>query len=172
MYKGQDEMKDIDIMTSTGGIELLGRTQDQLAGSEERMAAILASCRKSELSGLILLGGTRTATDAARLAEYFASQKASTSVVLVPCGIENSLLNPFVEATLGFDTAAKTVAQIVANTCTDGASARKYYYFLRCMDGSSTGLECTSHLSLEVALSVRPNIALGTAEIEERSAGR
>jgi diphosphate--fructose-6-phosphate 1-phosphotransferase len=151
-----------------GGVELLGRTQDQLCKSPEDMASILATCKKHGLTGLVLLGGTRTATDAAYLAEYFAAQKAGTSVVLVPCGIENSLLNPFVEATLGFDTAAKTVSQIVANTCTDGASARKYYYFLRCMDGSSTGLECTSHLSLEVALSVRPNIALGTAEIEEK----
>jgi len=152
----------------TGGIELLGRTQDRLASSKEDMGKILNVCKSLGLTGLALIGGTRTATDAAYLAEYFAAEAAITAVVLVPCGIENSLLNPFVEVSLGFDSAAKTVAQIVANTCTDGASARKYYYFLRCMDGSSTGMECTSHLTVEIALSVRPNVAFDTAEVAEK----
>jgi len=151
-----------------GGIELLGRTQDQLAHSREDMAKILNVCTSLGLTGLALIGGTRTATDAAYLSEYFSAAGARTAVILVPCGIENSLLNPFVEVSLGFDSAAKTVGQIVANTCTDGASARKYYYFLRCMDGSSTGMECTSHLTMEIALSVRPNVALDTAEVAEK----
>jgi len=152
----------------SGGIDLLGRTQDRLASTDEDMDKILAACKKFNLHGLVLIGGVRTATDAAYLAEYFAQKESKTSVILLPCGIENSLLNPFIEVSLGFDSASKTVAQIVANTCTDGASARKYYYFLRCMDGSSTGLECTSHLAMEIALAVRPNAAFVTAEIDDK----
>jgi len=164
----------VDQYRRTGGFELLGRSADRVSTTEHGVASeddcdkVLATCKKLGLTGLILVGGCRTATDAMYLAEHFAKKSSSTAVILLPCGIEGSLLNPFVEASLGFDSASKTIAQLVANTCTDGASARKYYYFLRCMDGSSTGLECTSHLSMEVALSVKPNMVIIGEEVADK----
>lgn len=67
------------------------------------------------------------------------------------------------EATVGFDTASKLTAQIVGNNQTDGASAKKYYYFQRLM-----GQE-PSHLALEVALSTKPNFTLIAEEIEHNN---
>merc|ERR1712232_806474 len=96
-------------------------------------------------------------------------QKASTAIVGIPCGIEGSMVNDFVEASVGFDSCAKAMAQLVGNTAIDGSSARKYYYFLKMMDGSTTGAHLpTSHLALEVALLTRPNLLLLSEEIEYR----
>lgn len=37
------------------------------------------------------------------------------------------------ESAVGFDTAVKAYSQLVGNTAIDGASARKYWYFMRVM---------------------------------------
>lgn len=37
------------------------------------------------------------------------------------------------ESAVGFDTAVKVYSQLVGNTAIDGASARKYWYFMRLM---------------------------------------
>jgi diphosphate--fructose-6-phosphate 1-phosphotransferase len=117
----------------------------------------------------VLVGGTRTHTDAAYLAEFFKKQKHSTTVVGVPCGIEGSMVNEFVEGCIGFDSSCKAMAQLVGNTAIDGSSARKYYYFLKMMDGSSTGgKSATSHVALEVALMTKPNLLLLTEEVDDK----
>lgn len=75
----------------------------------------------------------------------------------------------FVEACIGFDSSAKAMAQLVGNTAIDGSSARKYYYFLKMMDGSSTGGKIpSSHVALEVALLTKPNLLLLTEEVDEK----
>lgn len=51
--------------------------------------------------------GSATATDAARIAEYFAAEKVATQVVAAPCTIDNDLKGPFVPVTAGFDTACR-----------------------------------------------------------------
>lgn len=53
------------------------------------------------------------------------------------------------ESAVGFDTAVKVYSQLVGNTAIDGASARKYWYFMRLMGqvrgvGSGGGLFCRS----------------------------
>jgi len=152
----------------TGGFDLLGRSKDSFAKEEPLKKKAIEVCNNLGLSGLVLVGGTRTATDAVELAEFFAANNCATAVVTVPAGIEGSLLNPFVEVPVGFDSAAKTICQLVGNTATDGASARKYYYFLRLMDGGSTGLNNTSHMSVEVGLACRPNVCLVGEDIARR----
>jgi len=152
----------------TGGLELLGRTVDRLKSEEELESARMA-CRELGLTGLVLVGGARTNSDTAYVAEHFKRKGSSTTVVGVPCGIEGSMVNEFVEATIGFDSATKAVAQLVGNTAIDGSSARKYYYFLRLMDGASTGSHASSsHLALEVALQTKPNMLLLTEEVEDK----
>jgi len=152
----------------SGGLELLGRTVDRLH-SQEELNNVMATCKTLNLSGLVLIGGARTHSDAAYLAEFLKQHKVETAVVGVPCGIEGSMVNEFVEASVGFDSAAKATAQLVGNTAIDGSSARKYYYFLRVMDGSTTGgKNPTSHVALEVALETKPNLLLLTEEVDEK----
>jgi 6-phosphofructokinase 1 len=152
----------------SGGLELLGRTVDQIGSVEEREKARLA-CAELKLTGLVLVGGTRTHTDAAYLSEYFLKKGQSTAVVGVPFGIEGSMANDFVEASVGFDSSAKAMASLVGNTCVDGSSARKYYYFLKMMDGSSTGGKTpSSHIALEVALLTKPNLLILTEEVDDK----
>lgn len=152
----------------TGGLELIGRTVDRLK-SEDELEHARAACIDLKLTGLVIIGGARTHTDAAYVAEHFRKRETSTAVVGVPCGIEGNMVNQFVETSIGFDSAAKAMAQLVGNTAIDGSSARKYYYFLRIMDGTSTGGRISSsHLALEVALQTKPNMLLITEEADEK----
>jgi len=151
-----------------GGLELLGRTVDRI-NSPEDLKQAKDTCVEMGLSGLVLVGGARTQTDAAYLAEYLRKQEVDTAVVGVPVGMEGSMINEFVEASLGFDSAAKGMAHLVGNTAIDGSSARKYYYFLKLMDGSATGCKVpTSHVAVEAALQTRPNMLLLTEEVDTR----
>lgn len=152
----------------SGGLEMLGRTVDRIKTQDE-MEHAKHACVEMKLDGLVLVGGARTNTDAAYLAEYFQTHQVSTAVVGVPCGIEGSMINEFVEASIGFDSASKAMAQLVGNTAIDGSSARKYYYFLKLMDGSSTGGKLsTSHVALEVALETKPNLLLLSEEVDDK----
>lgn len=156
-----------DAFRGTGGLDMLGRTVDRINTKDESEKAKI-TCQEFDLDGLVLVGGARTNTDAAYLAEYFKQNKVKTAVVGVPCGIEGSMVNEFVEASLGFDSNAKAMAQLVGNTAIDGSSARKYYYFLKLMDSSTTGGKVpTSHVALEVALETKPNLLLLTEEVDD-----
>eukprot|EP00930_Biecheleria_cincta_P068196 TRINITY_DN553_c0_g1_i1.p1 TRINITY_DN553_c0_g1~~TRINITY_DN553_c0_g1_i1.p1 ORF type:complete len:1199 (+),score=251.80 TRINITY_DN553_c0_g1_i1:54-3650(+) len=158
----------VEAYRGTGGLELLGRTVDRIKSSEE-LALVEAACKELDLAGLILVGGARTNTDAAYLAEHMKSSNVNTAVIGIPCGIEGSMVNEFVEASVGFDSCAKATASLVGNTAIDGSSARKYYYFLRVMDGSTTGgKNPTSHLALEVALTTKPNLLLLSEEVDDK----
>lgn len=139
-----------------GGFDLLGRSVDRIKSSD--YDAIIANCQRLQLRGLILLGGSRTHTDAAYLSEYMRS-RCDVGVVAVPVHMGDGIRNQFVEGCVGFDTAAKVTAQIVGNNATDGASAKKYYYFHRLM-----GQE-PSNLALEVALLTKPNYCLLAEEV-------
>ena len=156
-----------DAFCGAGGLEMLGRTVDRINTKDEKEKA-KSTCQELDLDGLVLVGGARTNTDAAYLAEYFKQNKVKTGVVGVPCGIEGSMVNEFVEASLGFDSATKAMSELVGNTAIDGSSARKYYYFLKLMDGSTTGgRNATSHAALEVALETKPNLLLLSEEVDD-----
>ena len=66
----------------------------------------------------------------------------------------------------GFDTAARTYAEIVGNLCQDARSTRIYYHFVRIM-GRRAG-----HLTLEVANRTKPNVALIGEEISAKGCSR
>jgi hypothetical protein len=96
-----------------GGFELLCRSADNLR-SLDQYNSITQVCKALNLDGLLLLGGPTTATDAAYLAEYLiAKTDCETAIITAPLTISGSIRNQFVEATIGFDTAAKCAAQIV-----------------------------------------------------------
>jgi pyrophosphate--fructose-6-phosphate 1-phosphotransferase len=69
------------------------------------------------------------------------------------------LKNDDIEASFGFDTATKIYAEVVGNICRDVLSAQKYWHFVRLMGRSA------SHITLEVALKTRPNLALIGEEV-------
>ncbi|KAG5178774.1 pyrophosphate--fructose 6-phosphate 1-phosphotransferase subunit beta [Tribonema minus] len=141
-----------------GGFDLLGRTVDSIKNDVE-LAQSKAACEALKLDGLVLVGGNRTHTDAAYLTEHFVASGTATSVVAVPCSISGGARNQFVETAVGFDTAVKVYSQLAGNTAIDGASARKYWYFMRLMG------QGPSHIALEVALQTHPNVVLLAEEV-------
>ncbi len=115
-----------------------------------------------KLDALVIVGGDDSNTNAALLAEYFASHGASIAVVGVPKTIDGDLKNEWIEASFGFDTATKTYSELIGNICRDAPSGRKYWHFIRVMGRSA------SHIALECALQTRPNVALISEEVEAR----
>jgi len=144
-----------------GGFEQLARSIETLEATN--FAAIAAACDANHLDGLVLAGGARTHTVAAYLAEYLAARGCLTKVVCVPVGTSGSFKNAFVETTVGFNTSTKVAGQLAGNNATDGASAKKYYYFMRLMGAKP------SHSTLEVALLTRPNWVILAEEVRERN---
>ena len=141
----------------SGGFELLCRSIDNI--NSLCFDSISTTCSSKKLDGLILIGGSRTNTVAAYLAEYLKSQNCPTTIVTTPVDCTGALRNEFVESTVGFNTCSKVAGQIVGNNATDGASAKKYYYFMRLL-GSSP-----SHSTLEVALITKPNFVILAEEV-------
>lgn len=146
---------------NTGGFDLLGRTVDKIDAKADA-SAIAAVCAKLNLSALVLVGGVRTQTDASNLAEAFAAMDKAPAVIGVPTGIDGAIHGNGVEVSVGFDSACHMYAQLVGNTGTDAASARKYYHFLRVMGTSP------SQIALEVALRTKPNATLFAEEVAHR----
>ena len=144
-----------------GGFELLCRSIDNI--NSLSYASISATCSSRNLDGLVLIGGSRTNTVAAYLAEYLQSNKCSTTIVTTPVDCTGALRNEFIETTVGFNTCTKVSGQIVGNNATDGASAKKYYYFMRLL-GSSP-----SHSTLEIALITKPNFVILAEEVVARN---
>lgn len=66
------------------------------------------------------------------------------------------------ESAVGFDTAVKVYSQLVGNTAIDGASARKYWYFMRLMG------QDPSHIALEVAMQTHPDMVLLAEEVRAK----
>lgn len=151
----------LDAYRNQGGFDLLGRSRDSIR-TEAEMAKARASCEALDLDGLLLIGGNTTATDAAFLAEYFHANGVKTNVVGVPCTISGGMKNNFVESAVGFDTAVKVYSQLVGNTAIDGASARKYWYFMRLMG------QDPSHIALEVAMQTHPNMVLLAEDVRAK----
>jgi diphosphate--fructose-6-phosphate 1-phosphotransferase len=144
-----------------GGFELLGRSTDNL--TKEDFPAVLSTVQGLGLDGLVLLGGSRTNTAAAYLSEYLFANGSSVNVVTTPVDLSNSIKNEFVETAVGFDTACKVAGQIAGNNATDGASAKKYWYFMRVMGQQH------SHSTLEVALQTKPNYVILSEEVRAKN---
>lgn len=142
-----------------GGFQMLGTGRTKIE-TEEQFEKSLKTALLHRLNGLIIVGGDDSNTNAAHLAEYFLAHNASIAVIGVPKTIDGDLKNEWVEASFGFDTAAKTYSASVGNICFDALSQKKYYFFVKVMGRTA------SHLVLECALQTRPNLALISEEIE------
>ncbi len=145
---------------NTGGFDLLGSGRDKIESDEHlKMAANTVS--KLELDALVVIGGDDSNTNAAVLAEYFASKDLKNRVLGVPKTIDGDLQNEYVEMTFGFHTATQVYAGQVSHIARDILSSRKYYHFVRLMGRAA------SHIAQEVALNIKPNKVLISEEIYE-----
>lgn len=144
-----------------GGFDLIGSGRTKIQTPEQFKAAYHA-VTENELDGLVVVGGDDSNTNAAFLAEYFASLGNKTCVVGVPKTIDGDLQNEEIEISFGFDSACKTYSEIIGNIARDCLSAKKYYYFIKLMGRSA------SHITLECALQTQPNLALIGEEIQAK----
>ncbi len=151
----------LELFRNQGGFDLLGSGRDKIE-TQEQFASSLQCVQTLKLDGLVIIGGDDSNTNACHLAEFFLQHSCHTKVVGVPKTIDGDLQSDIIEIPFGFDTACKVYSETIGNIARDALSAKKYYYFIKLMGRSA------SHITLECALQVRPNLALIGEEIFEK----
>ncbi|MDC7235175.1 MAG: diphosphate--fructose-6-phosphate 1-phosphotransferase [Spirochaetales bacterium] len=151
----------MDAYRNTGGFDIIGSGRDKLE-TEEQFEMSLATCRKYDITGVVIIGGDDSNTNGAVLAEYFAAKETGITVVGCPKTIDGDLKNEYIETSFGFDTATKTYSELIGNIEKDSNSAKKYWHFIKLMGRSA------SHIALECALQTQPNICIISEEVEEK----
>ena len=152
--------KDITLFKNQGGISMLGKdggwgSQNyELIAQGENLEKILDVCQRTNLDGLVLVGGPHTLTEAGLIAEYFLTQKSKCRIVTVPASVNNNIRHPLIECTIGFHSASHAYASLVGNLLTDCASAKKYWYFVRLLsnDPSTSVLEASMQTNPHVTI--------------------
>ncbi|MDR2601498.1 MAG: diphosphate--fructose-6-phosphate 1-phosphotransferase [Spirochaetaceae bacterium] len=147
---------------NTGGFDIIGSGRTKIE-TPQQFESSLETAKKLNLDAIIIIGGDDSNTNAALLAEYFLSKGAKTQIIGCPKTIDGDLKNKFIEASFGFDTAAKTYASLIGNIMRDANSAKKYWHFIKLMGRSA------SHITLEAALQTHPNICFISEEVEALS---
>jgi pyrophosphate--fructose-6-phosphate 1-phosphotransferase len=145
--------KEIQAVFNQGGFDLIGTGRTKIE-TPEQLAASMNACKEVDLDGLVIIGGDDSNTNAAILAEYFLTGGCKTRVVGVPKTIDGDLRSKDIEISFGFDSACRTYSEIIGNIARDAISTKKYYHFIKLMGRSA------SHITLECALSTRPNLAI------------
>ena len=148
----------INQFRNTGGFDILGSDRTKLE-TEEQFKIITEVCNKHNINAIVIIGGDDSNTNAALLAEYFAANNTGIQVIGCPKTIDGDLKNEDIECSFGFDTATKTYSELIGNIARDANSAKKYWHFIKVMGRSA------SHIALECALQIQPNICLISEEI-------
>jgi pyrophosphate--fructose-6-phosphate 1-phosphotransferase len=152
----------IDEYRNTGGFDIIGSGRTKLE-TEEQFEKGLVILKKLNIKALVIIGGDDSNTNACVLAEYYAKTGADVQVIGCPKTIDGDLKNEMIETSFGFDTACKVYSEVIGNIQRDCNSARKYWHFIKLMGRSA------SHIALECALQVQPNICLISEEIEAKN---
>lgn len=132
-----------------------GRTK---IDSKSKMSLALENCKKLNLDALVIVGGDDSNTNAAFLAQEFFNE--GIQVLGVPKTIDGDIQvkdkngNLLCAVSFGFHSAARSFASDISNLSNDGSSDVKYWHICKVMG------RVASHLGLEVALQVHPNIIL------------
>ncbi|MBQ2644628.1 diphosphate--fructose-6-phosphate 1-phosphotransferase [bacterium] len=146
---------------NTGGFDIIGSGRTKLE-TEEQFKKAWNVCQNLNITGIVIIGGDDSNTNAALLAEWFLEKNAGIQVIGCPKTIDGDLKNEQIEISFGFDTATKTYAELVGNIQRDANSAKKYWHFIKLMGRSA------SHVALEVALQTHPNVTLISEEVESK----
>ena len=151
----------IDEYRNTGGFDMIGSGRTKLE-KEDQFEKGLQILRELDIKALVIIGGDDSNTNACVLAEYYAAKQYGVQVIGCPKTIDGDLKNDQIETSFGFDTACKTYSELIGNIERDCNSARKYWHFIKVMGRSA------SHIALECALQVQPNICLISEEVEKQ----
>ncbi len=151
----------IDEYRNTGGFDIIGSGRTKLETTEQFDKG-LQILKKLEITALVIIGGDDSNTNACVLAEYYAKIGAGVQVIGCPKTIDGDLKNEMIETSFGFDTACKVYSEVIGNIQRDCNSARKYWHFIKLMGRSA------SHIALECALQVQPNVCIISEEVEAK----
>jgi len=152
----------IDEYRNTGGFDIIGSGRDKLE-YETQFDKGLVILKKLDIKALVIIGGDDSNTNACLLAEYYKKIDAGVQVIGCPKTIDGDLKNEMIETSFGFDTACKVYSEVIGNIQRDCNSARKYWHFIKLMGRSA------SHIALECAFQVQPNVCLISEEIEAKN---
>lgn len=149
----------IDEYRNTGGFDIIGSGRTKLE-KEEQFDKGYEILKQLGIKALVIIGGDDSNTNACVLAEYYAAKKYGAQVIGCPKTIDGDLKNEMIETSFGFDTACKVYSEVIGNIQRDCNSARKYWHFIKLMGRSA------SHIALECALQVQPNVCIVSEEVE------
>ena len=151
----------IDEYRNTGGFDIIGSGRTKLE-KEDQFEKGYEILKELGIKSLVIIGGDDSNTNACVLAEYYAAKNYGIQVIGCPKTIDGDLKNDMIETSFGFDTACKTYAEVIGNIQRDCNSARKYWHFIKLMGRSA------SHIALECALQVQPNVCIVSEEVETK----
>ncbi|NDW11298.1 diphosphate--fructose-6-phosphate 1-phosphotransferase [Bacteroides sp. 214] len=152
----------VDEYRNTGGFDIIGSGRTKLE-TPEQFEKGYENLKKLGISALVIIGGDDSNTNACVLAEYYAAKKYGVQVIGCPKTIDGDLKNEMIETSFGFDTACKVYSEVIGNIQRDCNSARKYWHFIKLMGRSA------SHIALECALQVQPNVCIISEEVEAKA---
>ena len=152
----------VDFHRNTGGFDIIGSGRTKIE-TDAQIEATIQTVKKLELDSLVIVGGDDSNTNAALLAEVFAQRKLPMQVIGVPKTIDGDLKNDHIETSFGFDTSTKVYASLIGDLARDTKSSGKYWNFVKLMGRSA------SHIALECALQIHPNICLIGEEIKAKN---
>ena len=147
---------------NTGGFDIIGSGRTKLE-KKEQFDKGLVILKALDIKALVIIGGDDSNTNACVLAEYYKSIDAGVQVIGCPKTIDGDLKNEMIETSFGFDTACKVYSEVIGNIQRDCNSARKYWHFIKLMGRSA------SHIALECALQVQPNVCLISEEVQAKN---
>ena len=151
----------IDDYRNTGGFDIIGSGRTKLE-KKDQFDKGLEILKELNIKAVVIIGGDDSNTNACVLAEYYKSINAGIQVIGCPKTIDGDLKNEMIEASFGFDTATKVYSEVIGNIQRDCNSARKYWHFIKLMGRSA------SHIALECALQVQPNVCIISEEVEAK----
>lgn len=152
----------IDEYRNTGGFDIIGSGRTKLE-KKEQFDKGLEILKQLDIKALVIIGGDDSNTNAAILAEYYKAIGAGVQVIGCPKTIDGDLKNELIETSFGFDTATKVYSEVIGNIQRDCNSAKKYWHFIKLMGRSA------SHIALECALQVQPNVCIISEEVEAKN---
>lgn len=152
----------IDDYRNTGGFDIIGSGRTKLE-KKDQFDSGLEILKELNIKAVVIIGGDDSNTNACVLAEYYKAIGAGIQVIGCPKTIDGDLKNNMIETSFGFDTATKVYSEVIGNIQRDCNSARKYWHFIKLMGRSA------SHIALECALQVQPNICIVSEEVEKNN---
>lgn len=155
------DRKIIDSIRNIGGFDCIGSGRTKVE-TQEDFDNVIKTVQMHQLTGLVIIGGDDSNTNAAFIAnELHLRGIRSCTVIGVPKTIDGDLQSKDIPISFGFDTATKVYSSLISNIARDCLSTKKYFYFIRLMGRSA------SHITLECALSTHPTLSFISEEVAQ-----